>query len=361
MHFARYLLAYTVPVLLLVGLLVGGWWTYGAVLATFVAIPLLELVFRGTTFNLDPDDEKKTWNDRRFDFMVYSMVPVQYGLLAFYLVRMSSGTLTPVEMVGLTWSMGIACGALGINVAHELGHRRKASEQRMSKALLLTSLYMHFFIEHNRGHHTKVATEDDPASARFGEVLYAFWIRSVRDSYLDAWRLENERLERLGARPLSWDNEMVRFTVIQLAFVTGIGVAFGPVALGGFIVAAGLGALLLETVNYLEHYGLERLQQDDGRYQRVEPIHSWNSNHAIGRIMLFEVTRHSDHHANARRPYQVLRHFDDAPQLPTGYPGMMVLAFFPPLWRAVMHPLVERHRSRTGMPELPGEPVRAAA
>ncbi len=361
MHLARYLLAYVVPCLLLIGMLVGGLWTYAAVVMTFVVIPLLELAFRGTTFNFDAEDEKDAWNDRRFDFVVYSMVPVQYGLLAFFLVRMSSGTLTPFEMVGLTWSMGVACGALGINVAHELGHRRKKSEQRMSKALLLTTLYMHFFIEHNRGHHTKVATEDDPASARYGESLYAFWVRSIRDSYLDAWKLENERLQRIGKRLLSWDNEMVRFTVIQTLFVAGIGIALGPVAMGGFVVAAFLGALLLETVNYLEHYGLNRLQQGDGRYERVEPIHSWNSNHSIGRIMLFEVTRHSDHHANARRPYQVLRHFEEAPQLPTGYPGMMVLSFFPPLWRAVMHPLVEKHRAQTGMPEFDGHAVPAAA
>jgi alkane 1-monooxygenase len=159
-------------------------------------------------------------------------------------------------------------------------------------------------------------------------------------SVASAWHLENERLRARGARVLSWQNEMIRLTFFQVAFVAAAGLLFGPVAMGGLLLAALTGALLLETVNYIEHYGLLRRQLPDGRYERVQPHHSWNSNHPLGRIVLFDLTRHADHHANARRKYQVLRHFDDAPQLPMGYPGMILLALVPPLFFAIMNPRV---------------------
>ena|SRR5690554_2857922 len=216
----------------------------------------------------------------------------------------------------------------------------------MAKALLLTSLYTHFFIEHNRGHHTRVGTDLDPASARFGEWLWTFIPRSMVGGYLSAWELERERLRARNAKVLSWANEMVRLSVLQLVFTTAIFLVFGWVAGLGFIGAAIIGGMLLETVNYLEHYGLEREILEDGKIERVLPIHSWNANQPMGRYLLFELSRHSDHHAHARRKYQTLRHFDYSPQLPTGYPGMMILAWIPPLWFAVVHRHMLRERMR---------------
>jgi alkane 1-monooxygenase len=240
-------------------------------------------------------------------------------------------------------AFGMACGVLGINAAHELGHRQNAYEQFMSKMLLLTTLYMHFFIEHNRGHHKYVATDEDPASSRPGESVYRFYFRSVKDSWLSAWRLERERLQKSGQRWFSWRNEMLQFQVYQGLLVIGIGWYFSAETLLYFMGAATIGFLLLETVNYIEHYGLRR-RKSGNRYERTLPVHSWNSNHPVGRLLLLELSRHSDHHYMANRKYQTLRHFDESPQMPTGYPGMMLLALIPPLWFYIMDREIEKYK-----------------
>ncbi len=233
--------------------------------------------------------------------------------------------------------MGLMCGTYGINVGHELGHRRKKSERALAKISLLSSQYMHFFIEHNRGHHHRVSTEEDPASARYGETIFGFWLRSVTQSYLSAWYLERERLERSGIPFWTFHNEMLRFHLIQVAFCTALGLGFGWQSLAWYLPAAISGFLLLETVNYIEHYGLSRKKDEQGVYEKVRPHHSWNSDHVLGRLLLFELSRHSDHHFIAARKYQILRHHEESPQMPTGYPGMMVMALIPPIWFAVMH------------------------
>src|SRR4029078_9547004 len=215
-------------------------------------------------------------------------------------------------------------------------------EQFLAKSLLLTSLYMHFFIEHNKGHHKRVATPEDPSSARFGEMLYAFFYRSIVFSYLSAWKIAGRDTRKKGHRGFSIYNEMVIFQLIQFAFIAGIFLAFGWLTTICFLVAATQGILLLETVNYIEHYGLQRAQIAEGKYERAMPEHSWNSNHVIGRVMLFELSRHSDHHYLASRKYQVLRHHEHSPQMPTGYPGMMLLAMVPPAWFSVMNGRVKK-------------------
>ncbi|MGZ8545043.1 MAG: alkane 1-monooxygenase, partial [Flavisolibacter sp.] len=186
-------------------------------------------------------------------------------------------------------------------------------------------------------HHKRVATPEDPSSARYGEWLYAFYARSIIFSYLSAWHISARDVRKKGFRPLSIHNEMLQFHLIQFAFVAIIFLFFGWLAAVLFLVAATQGILLLETVNYIEHYGLQRRQLEAGKYERTMPAHSWNSNHVIGRVMLFELSRHSDHHFMASRKYQVLRHHEDSPQMPTGYPGMMLLATIPPAWFYVMH------------------------
>jgi alkane 1-monooxygenase len=307
----------------------------------------------GTAFgqhNLLPEEEAQLKDDPLFDWMVYAMVPVQWALLLVFLVQVTEPGLVWWETVGRIAGMGILCGIYGINVAHELGHRAKRWERDLARALLLTSLYMHFIIEHNRGHHRRVATPDDPASARFGEWLYAFWIRSLVFSFLSAWRIEADRMRKSGQAPLNWRNEMLQAMLWQGGLLAAIAIAFGLAVMGCFLVAALIGALLLETVNYIEHYGLRRKRDAHGRWQRVEHVHSWNSDHLLGRLTLFELTRHSDHHWKASKKYQTLNSIEAAPQLPTGYPGTMLLSLFPPLYFAVMHP---RLRAMTALqPDL---------
>lgn len=237
--------------------------------------------------------------------------------------------------------MGLLCGTFGINVAHELGHRVNKFEQILAKALLATSLYIHFFIEHNKGHHKNVATPEDPSSARYNEPVYTFYFRTIILSYISAWKIANSDCSKKNLSPFSIQNEMIQAHFIQIVLIGIIYFFFGWLICLYFIAAAFIGIALLETVNYIEHYGLQRKQTDAGKYERTMPRHSWNSNHTLGRIMLFELSRHSDHHYQSSRKYQILKHHEDAPQLPTGYPGSMILAMIPPLWFFVMNKKVK--------------------
>ena len=337
----KYLLAYITPLSAWLGMYLGGAASLGAVYVAFVAIPIVEFFTPGSSENHPENAEPARAKNIFFDFLLYLNLPIFYALIGYYFYVLFNRSLSIPELVGMTLNMSVVGGTLGINVAHELGHRAKKSEQFMSKALLLPALYMHFFIEHNRGHHKNVATVADPASSRFGENVYAFWWRSVKDSYADAWTLERERLQKNNIAFWSVQNEMLRFQVIQLLYLSLVGGFLGwKILLAAIAVAIG-SFLLLECVNYIEHYGLERKMLPSGAYERVTMRHSWNSNHEIGRIFLYELTRHADHHYKSTRPYQVLRHYDESPQLPFGYPASMLLSLAPPLWFAVMNKKVE--------------------
>ena len=241
------------------------------------------------------------------------------------------------------------CGTFGINVAHELGHRKNKFEQTLAKISLLSSLYMHFFIEHNKGHHKNVATPNDPSSARYNEWLYSFYFRTIIFSYISAWHIANNEMKKKGLRKFSLHNEMLQAQIIQIAFVALVYLFFGGWITVYFLGAAFMGILLLETVNYIEHYGLQRKTTSANSFERAMPQHSWNSNHAIGRILLFELSRHSDHHYLASRKYQLLKHYDNTPQLPTGYPGSMLLALLPPLWFKIMNKRILQFETQSGV------------
>ncbi len=338
----KYLFVLTLPILILFSFFAEGWKTFLPLIQVFALIPIIELFFRPKTSNYDDEEEKRLLKDPVFDWMLYLIVPVQWTLLIFFFFQIGEDDVGWVEKVGRISAMGLGCGVLGINVAYELGHRTKQTEKFLAKSLLLTSLYMHFIIEHNRGHHKNVSTMEDPSSARYGEPLYAFWWRSVSNTYMSAWNLENKRLKRLNIKAALLKNEMIRFTLIQGLLLASILIVFGVETMIYFIMAAIMGFLLLETVNYIEHYGLRRKIKENGTYERTMPWHSWNSDHIIGRMMLFELSRHSDHHYIASRKYQVLRHIDGSPQMPTGYPGMMLISLIPPLWFRVMHEKLKR-------------------
>ena len=341
MRVFKYLLVFTLPVTVYVSLHSTGVLVFLPLLYAFALIPFLELFIKPDPGNEVAEDPTVLSNNI-YDWLLYLVVPIQYGFLVMFLFRMAEPGLTTIELIGRISAMGLLCGVLGINVAHELGHRSDKTEQLLAKSLLLTSLYMHFFIEHNRGHHKLVSTREDPNSARKGEILYAFWLRSVIFAYLSAWKISFGDMEKVGKSRFSIHNEMLQFQLIQLALVTLIGVFFGPAIMLYFIFAAIFGFLLLETVNYIEHYGLSREKDQSGRYERVRPAHSWNSDHQLGRMLLFELSRHSDHHFLASRKYQTLRHMPDSPQMPTGYPGMMLLSFIPPVWFYVVHKSMKR-------------------
>jgi alkane 1-monooxygenase len=333
----KYFIAYIGSLSAFVGLYLGGWWSFGMTYIAFGIIPFFEQLMPKNTDNHIVEIEEERSEIPFFNILLYSHLPIIYALIGYAFYKIQHQDLTILEMIGMIFNVGIVLGSYGINVGHELGHRQNKFEQFLAKALLLPALYQHFFIEHNRGHHKNVATNLDPATSRLGENIYFFWFRSVVGSYANAWRLESERLKKEGKSVLNWDNEMLRFQMYQATYLLVIYLIFGTPAVIFAISFAIVGFLLLETVNYIEHYGLQRKLLDNGRYEPVMPYHSWNSDHELGRIFLYELTRHSDHHYKATRKYQVLRHFDESPQLPFGYPLSMLVSLLPPLWFRIMN------------------------
>jgi len=367
----KYASVFVIPVFAIISFLGHNWWAFALPILTFVWVPMAELFTEQSGGNFSEEQERKALEDPYYDRLLYLMVPLQFIIIftGLYLINHPQtvavnlniskdpihllGDLswirgivwTKFELVGKLFAMGICCGVIGINLGHELGHRFTKFERFLAKSLLLTSMYMHFIIEHNRGHHNRVATDEDPATARRGEILYFFWIRSIIFGYISAWKLEMERLKKMEIPFFSLKNEMIQFVLIQGSFAGLICILFGLKGMVFFLLSALIGGLLLETVNYIEHYGLQRIKNKvTNTYEKVFPTHSWNSNHKIGRIYLFELTRHSDHHYVASRKYQILRHFDESPQMPFGYPSMMVIATIPPLWFFVMHRHIEKHK-----------------
>lgn len=345
MPFSAYATTLIFPVFAALGLWFGGIWTWLLPVQTFILIPLLELVVKPLGYNRTAEEEAAARSYKMFDWLIYGFVALQWTLVLLLVFQFSVGAYaTWWEMAGAVFTIGICCGTFGINVGHELGHRRTKFEQRLAKAALTSSLYAHFYIEHNRGHHRYVATDDDVVSAPRDRTLYQHWLMAAPGTWMASWNLEKTRLAKKGRSPWTLDNEHIQLQLIQVAVVAAMAL-YSPVGALAFVAAAVIGFMLLETVNYVEHYGLRR-QKIDGRWEKVLPKHSWNSDHPIGRAILFEVSRHSDHHANPGRPYSAMRSFPDAPQFPTGYPGMIVLSVCPPLFFKVMNPLLDEWQQK---------------
>ncbi|WP_235900396.1 alkane 1-monooxygenase [Lolliginicoccus suaedae] len=280
--------------------------------------------------------------DRYYRAVLYLFLPAQYIALFIGAAIATRMDVSWIGYVGIAWSVGVV-GGLAINTAHELGHKKLSLERWLSKIALAPTLYGHFFVEHNRGHHVRVATPEDHASSRFGEGYWTFWLRSVRGAARSAWRLEKDRFARLGKSHWSLRNDVLNAWLMSAVLVGVLVVAFGPMVLPYFLIQAVIGFSILESANYTEHYGLLRQKTASGRYERVTPRHSWNCNSFASNLFMFHLQRHSDHHANPTRRYQALRDFKEAPQLPSGYATMFILALVPPVWRAVMDKRVLAH------------------
>lgn len=260
--------------------------------------------------------------------------------LAFQLVLLvaavrAAPTLAPAELIAVAFGVGTITGGVGITVAHELGHRASRFDRALAKALLVSVGYGHFFVEHVRGHHVRVATPDDPATAPRGMTVYRFLLRSLLGSFAHAWRLEALRLGASGRRAWHVANWTLSGTVLSLLLLTGVAAVGGA---KGFVLAfvqAAWAVTLLEVVNYIEHYGLQRHRVGD-RYEPVAARHSWDADYVVSNFLLFNLQRHADHHAEMQRPYETLRASPQAPQLPAGYPALIPIALVPPLWFALM-------------------------
>ncbi|MCG5431616.1 alkane 1-monooxygenase [Mycobacterium sp. MYCO198283] len=320
-------------------------------LLVYVLLPVLDLRFGPDGQNPPEEAMERLERDRYYRYCTYAYIPCQYAavLLAAYLFTADDlgwlgfdGGLGWPAKIGLALSVGVL-GGVGINTAHELGHKVVRLERWLSKITLAQTCYGHFYVEHNRGHHARVATPEDPASARFGETFWEFLPRSVWGSLRSAWQLEARKFRRRNKSPFRWDNDVLNAWAMSAVLWGTLIAVFGVELVPFVVIQAVYGFTLLETVNYLEHYGLLRKRLPSGRYERCRPEHSWNSDHIVTNLFLYHLQRHSDHHANPARRYQTLRSFAEAPSLPSGYASMITLAYIPPLWRKVMDRRVLEH------------------
>ena len=338
----KYLMSYSIALFAFIGISLGGFYNYLAVVFTFVFIPVLEIIVKKSDEKYT-DEEKKNRNlDPFFDLLLYLNIPIVFGIFFFSLEKLAIAS-SVYDIIGIILSASIVMATNGINVGHELGHRKSLIARTCSKLLYLPCQYMHFYIEHNFGHHINVATPEDPATARYKQTVYSFWITSVIRTYVSAWEIQLKLLKVSKRSFFSIKNDMVFYTLFQLSFLLFIYYNFGLYLTLLSIVMSIVSFLFLETINYVEHYGLLRKKEPSGRYERVKPHHSWNSNHTIGRIVLYELTRHSDHHFKSSKKYQVLESLDECPHLPHGYPTSILLSLIPPLWFSIMNPLVRTH------------------
>ncbi|MCS7475244.1 fatty acid desaturase [Umezawaea endophytica] len=324
-----------------------GWgvWFWLGPIVILVVVPAIDLL-TGLDRSNPPDDVIEALeNDRYYRWITYLFLPIQYAGFATAFWAIAHSGLSTVDKIGLAVTIGCV-GGIGINTAHELGHKKESHERWLSKIALAQSFYGHFSIEHNRGHHVRVATPDDPASSRVGESFYRFWPRTVLGSLASAWRLEEKRYARRGGHPIHLGNDVLNAWLMSVVLWGAVVAWLGFGVLPYLVVQAVVGFSLLEVVNYLEHYGMARRMvgaPGRRRYERVAPRHSWNSNNIATNVLLYHLQRHSDHHANPTRRYQSLRDFEESPSLPTGYAGMILLALVPPAWRRVMDPRVLAH------------------
>lgn len=348
-----FLASYAIPLLIL-----GGYYgpsepiTYFTPPFAYLLVPVFDLLLGKDKSELL---ETEISSSRFFDFLVYSHVYIQFFLLGWGLWVLGHDVLSPRQIIGIFVSQGIYSATI-INVAHELGHRKSPAARWHARLALISVCYHHFYIEHNRGHHVHVATPADPATSKVDQSLFAFWIQTIVGSFKSAWRIEEKSLTKKHQSVWSFQNQVLTGLLATALFFSLLVVLakqmlnFNPYWSLFFLLCQSLMAiLLLEAVNYIEHYGMMRVKLPDGRYEKVKPTHSWNASHYFSNLLLFNLQRHSDHHANASRPYQHLRHFDESPQLPFGYPLMIIISLCPPLWYKMMNDRLKRWQNSRGM------------
>lgn len=340
----KYLLAYLIPISAFIGLKYLSFWSYSTIVLSFVIIPILEFFIPPNPSNDEFNVEKIKAQNRFFDLLLYLNIPILYLLIFQTIFKVQSGVET-WEAVGLFFNLGIVMATAGINVGHEIGHREGNYNKIAAALLLMPSLYGHFTIEHNYGHHKWVATPGDPATAKYNQSIYSFIVSAVSGVYISAWHIAFKSMEKKALPKWHYLNELIWITLAQIMLFS-IYYMIGGVSILLFCMGTAIVSFsLLETIDYVEHYGLTRKLLPSGKYERVSVQHSWNSDHELGRIFLYELTRHADHHLFANRPYQVLRHQNESPQLPLGYPASIIMALLPPVWFRVMNPKVNSYQN----------------
>lgn len=346
-----YLLVFVAPlVLMLSGLQLrqgelATFWAFFTLIFIFGVVPLLDYIIGKDPANPDEEVQVPSLSEERI-YRVFTLIcfPVQLAILAFAgWAFVSAEHLSLLGQLGWLMSTGVVGGVIAINVGHELSHKDPKLENWTGGLLLACVTYAGFKVEHVRGHHVHVSTPEDASSSRYNQGLYDFLPKAMVRNFKAAWRLEKARLNRKGKAAFSLSNELIWWYSFSALLAVAFYLAFGWMGVLFFVAQSFFAGATLEVINYIEHYGLHRRKLENGKYERVTPAHSWNSNYLLTNLFLFHLQRHSDHHAYPKRRYQVLRHYDESPQLPGGYASMFVLAMIPPLWKKVMNPRVEAY------------------
>lgn len=305
-------------------------WGFVAIGFVFIGIPLLDWLI-GTNKNNPSNEQALQMSKASYWGLPLYLYGATHFVLLYWAAFSLRGQSDWGQIVLMSVIVGLYTGGLGITVSHELCHKKEFFPRTLADLLLASVCYQHFAVEHVRGHHYRVATPEDPASSRRGESVYRFWVRAVLGSFIHAWQIDR----------LSVMRGMFYSLLFALSFYM-----MGSHVLAFFLIQSFVAFTLLEFVDYIEHYGLERKKSESGRYEKVQTYHSWNSSHHFSNLLLFNLQRHSDHHASAHLPYTILKHHNEAPQLPSGYPGMILLALLPPIWFKVMDKKVAEFNSK---------------
>jgi len=320
------------------------YWAWLIYFTVFGIVPVLDYIVGKDPSNPDEHTEVPVLSQEKI-YRVFPLIlgSVWLGVLYFGGHIFVSNDYSLLGQIGWILSIGTLGGAIAIVLAHELVHKDERIENWFGGLLLSSVCYAGFKVEHIRGHHVFVATPDDGASAKFNQSVWHFLPRALKHNFLTAWQLEADRLKRKGLKPFSVHNELIWWYAISGVFALSFFLLWGWMGALFFLLVGLVAGSTLEVINYVEHYGLHRRILENGKYERITPAHSWNSNYFLTNLALFQLQRHSDHHAYGKRRYQVLRHYEDSPQLPGGYAAMYVLALVPPLWKKIMNPRVEAY------------------
>lgn len=320
------------------------WWAWFLYFFVFGIIPVLDFIIGQDPSNPDEATQVPSMsNERLYRWFTLAMIPIWFAVLFASVWAFAHNDYNLAGAIGWIISVGTVGGIVAINLGHELIHKDPKIENWGGGLLLASVCYAGFKVEHVRGHHVNVSTPQDASSSQYNQSLYRFLPHAVVHNFVNAWKLEATYLKRKKHKVISWHNELIWWYGISAALAVTFFVWLGWQGLVFFLLQGLVAGLTLEIINYVEHYGLHRRVKDNGRYERTTPAHSWNSNYFMTNVALFQLQRHSDHHAYPKRRYQVLRHYEESPQLPAGYAGMYLLALIPPLWFKVMNPRVEAY------------------
>ena len=318
---------------------VSSWILFFPFVFYYFFVPFLDFLIGEDISNPPESSIEALEADAYYRWITYATIPILWFAVIFNCIFLCTFSLTTLEWLATVMATGSVLG-FGLNVSHELGHKLQTVPRKIALFNTALGAYGHFSIEHNRGHHRHVSTPEDPASSKMGENIYQFACREMPGAALRAWRLEAARLQRQTKSVWHFENEILQALCLT-ALVHGSLISHYGLDMVIVLIPVGIwGAFQLTSANYVEHYGIQRLKTTNGNYENCQPHHSWNSNHLVSNLVLFQLQRHSDHHAHPGRSYQSLRDFPELPRLPSGYFGMFFLAYLPPLWYRVMDPLL---------------------